>query len=186
MVTSLHEDNESVTVEWIENGDTKGKEIDLESIFALNPDVAPDEEIPQSPEAPLPPSNVAKTSKVTKTRRSTAIPKAENAPRENRAAAVGTTRARPSQHSQSLEAPPPAIASQPTLSQAQIQQQQQQQQQNARRKSNCEVDVNLPNYEIMCMIRDFRASLDYRPLTTNDLVSVLHLQTAEQSPTNLF
>lgn len=35
-----------------------------------------------------------------------------------------------------------------------------------------EVDVNLPNYEIMCMIRDFRASLDYRPLNSNDLVSV--------------
>lgn len=33
------------------------------------------------------------------------------------------------------------------------------------------MDVNLPNYEIMCMIRDFRASLDYRPLTSNDLVS---------------
>lgn len=33
-----------------------------------------------------------------------------------------------------------------------------------------EVDVNLPNYEIMCMIRDFRASLDYRPLTSTDLV----------------
>ncbi|XP_026153269.1 kinesin-like protein KIF2A [Mastacembelus armatus] len=191
MVTSLHEDNESVTVEWIENGDTKGKEIDLESIFALNPDVAPDDEIPQSPEAPLPPSSVAKTSKVPKTRRITAIPKPENAPRENRAAAVGTTRARPSQHSQAAEPPPPAIAPQPAPKETLIQQQ------NARRKSNCvkeveklqekrekrrlqqqelrekraqEVDVNLPNYEIMCMIRDFRASLDYRPLTTNDLI----------------
>lgn len=29
MVTSLNEDNESVTVEWIENGDTKGKEVNL-------------------------------------------------------------------------------------------------------------------------------------------------------------
>lgn len=191
MVTSLHEDNESVTVEWIENGDTKGKEIDLESIFALNPDVAPDDEIPQSPETPLPPSSVPKASKVPKTKRATAIPKAENAPRENRAAAVGTTRARPSQHSQAAEPPPPAIASQTALNQALIQQQ------NARRKSNCvkeverlqekrekrrlqqqelrekraqEVDVNLPNYEIMCMIRDFRASLDYRPLTSNDLI----------------
>lgn len=27
MVTSLHTDNESVTVEWIESGDTKGKEV---------------------------------------------------------------------------------------------------------------------------------------------------------------
>ncbi|XP_070844714.1 kinesin-like protein KIF2A isoform X2 [Chaetodon trifascialis] len=191
MVTSLHEDNESVTVEWIENGDTKGKEIDLESVFALNPDVAPDEEIPQSPEAPLPPSSVSKTSKLPKTRRITAIPKSENAPRENRAAAVGTTRARPSQHSQPADPPPPAIAPQTALSQSLLQQQ------NARRKSNCvkeveklqekrekrrlqqqelrekraqEVDVNLPNYEIMCMIRDFRASLDYRPLTSNDLI----------------
>ncbi|XP_027138081.1 kinesin-like protein KIF2A isoform X3 [Larimichthys crocea] len=191
MVTSLHEDNDSVTVEWIENGDTKGKEIDLESVFALNPDVAPDEEIPQSPEAPLPPSSVSKTSKLPKTKRITSIPKAENAPRENRAAAVGTTRARPSQHSQPAEPPPPAIAPQTALNQSLLQQQ------NARRKSNCvkeveklqekrekrrlqqqelrekraqEVDVNLPNYEIMCMIRDFRASLDYRPLTSNDLI----------------
>uniref|UniRef100_H3D7K7 Kinesin-like protein n=1 Tax=Tetraodon nigroviridis TaxID=99883 RepID=H3D7K7_TETNG len=172
MVTSLHTDNESVTVEWIESGDTKGKEIDVESVFALNPDVAPDEEIP-SPEGPS--SNFAKTSKLPKTKRATAIPKPENAPRENRAAAVGTTRPRPSQQSHQ------------TLIQ----------QQNARRKSNCvkeveklqekrekrrlqqqelrekkaqEVDVNVPNYEIMCMIRDFRASLDYRPLTSNDAI----------------
>ncbi|KAM6975623.1 kinesin-like protein KIF2A [Tautogolabrus adspersus] len=192
MVTSLHEDNDSVTVEWIENGDTKGKEIDLESVFALNPDVVPDEEIPQSPEAPLPPSNVTKTSKLPKTKRITAIPKSENAPRENRAAAVGTTRARPSQHSQPVEPPPPAIPAQSAALNQTLAQQQ-----NARRKSNCvkeveklqekrekrrlqqqelrekraqEVDVQLPNYEIMCMIRDFRASLDYRPLTTNDLI----------------
>ncbi|XP_020511441.2 kinesin-like protein KIF2A isoform X2 [Labrus bergylta] len=192
MVTSLHEDNESVTVEWIENGDTKGKEIDLESVFALNPDIVPDEEIPQSPEAPLPPSNVTKTSKLPKTKRITAIPKPENAPRENRAAAVGTTRARPSQHSQPAEPPPPAIPAQSAALNQTLAQQQ-----NARRKSNCvkeveklqekrekrrlqqqelrekraqEVDVQLPNYEIMCMIRDFRASLDYRPLTSNDLI----------------
>ncbi|XP_061589300.1 kinesin-like protein KIF2A isoform X1 [Cololabis saira] len=191
MVTSLHEDNDSVTVEWIENGDTKGKEIDLESVFALNPDLAPDEEIPQSPEAPLPPSSVAKTSKVPKAKRATAIPKPENAPRENRAASVGTTRARPSQQSQPAEPPPPSITAQSAANQSLMQLQ------NARRKSNCvkeveklqekrekrrlqqqelrekraqEVDVQLPNYEIMCMIRDFRASLDYRPLTTNDLI----------------
>ncbi|XP_055022576.1 kinesin-like protein KIF2A [Boleophthalmus pectinirostris] len=118
-------------------------------------------------------------------------------PRENRAAAVGTTRARPSQHSQVSEPPPPAIAPQSAFNQTLIQQQ------NAWRKSNCvkeveklqekrekrrlqqqelrekraqEVDVNLPNYEIMCMIRDFRASLDYRPLTSNDQVSHINIQ----------
>ncbi|KAF7661133.1 hypothetical protein LDENG_00268910 [Lucifuga dentata] len=34
MVTSLNEDNESVTVEWIENGDTKGKEVNYQ-LFPL-------------------------------------------------------------------------------------------------------------------------------------------------------
>uniref|UniRef100_A0A674ACY6 Kinesin-like protein n=1 Tax=Salmo trutta TaxID=8032 RepID=A0A674ACY6_SALTR len=156
MVTSLNEDNESVTVEWIENGDTKGKEIDLESIFALNPDVAPEEEVVQSPETP-PASSISSAAKQI------------NQP----------------------EPPPPAA-----LTALQTQQMTLQQQQNARRKSNCvkeveklqekrerrrlqqqelrekkaqEVDVTVPNYEIMCMIRDFRASLDYRPLTTADL-----------------
>uniref|UniRef100_A0A8C7ZU70 Kinesin-like protein n=1 Tax=Oryzias sinensis TaxID=183150 RepID=A0A8C7ZU70_9TELE len=64
MVTSMNEDNESVTVEWIENGDTKGKEIDLESIFALNPDVAPDEEIAPSPETPPAPTPLAKVNRI--------------------------------------------------------------------------------------------------------------------------
>uniref|UniRef100_A0A9J8DM87 Kinesin-like protein n=1 Tax=Cyprinus carpio carpio TaxID=630221 RepID=A0A9J8DM87_CYPCA len=33
-----------------------------------------------------------------------------------------------------------------------------------------EIDTTIPNYEILQMIRDFRASLDYRPLTTTDLI----------------
>uniref|UniRef100_A0A671WAH5 Kinesin-like protein n=1 Tax=Sparus aurata TaxID=8175 RepID=A0A671WAH5_SPAAU len=174
MVTSLHEDNESVTVEWIENGDTKGKEIDLESVFALNPDVAPDEEIPQSPEAP--PSNVPKTSKLPKVCSSPAV-------LSKITAAVGTTRARPSQHSQPLEPPPPAIAPQSAINQSLLKQE------NARRKSNCVKEVEklqekrekrrLQQQELRekrAQVRSthklfyFRASLDYRPLTSNDLI----------------
>ncbi|KAK0147869.1 Kinesin-like protein KIF2A [Merluccius polli] len=192
MVTALNEENESVTVEWLENGDTKGKEIDLESVFALNPHFAPEEEVPLSPETP--PSSIstaAKATKLPKSRRTIVPPKTENPTRENRAASVGTTRARPSHQVQASEPPPPAITPQPTQQQTLLQQQM------ARRKSNCvkeveklqekrekrrlqqqelrekkaqEVDATLPNYEIMCMIRDFRASLDYRPLTTTDLI----------------
>ncbi|KPP65871.1 kinesin-like protein KIF2A-like, partial [Scleropages formosus] len=44
------------------------------------------------------------------------------------------------------------------------------QQQELREKRAQEADVTIPNYEIMYMIRDFRASLDYRPLTTADLI----------------
>ncbi|XP_073771393.1 kinesin-like protein KIF2A isoform X1 [Danio rerio] len=189
MVTSLNDHNDSVTVEWIENGDTKGKEVDLESVFSLNPDVAPEEEILQSPETPPPlMSSAARPNKIpqSKNRRAVAPVKSETPAKDNRVT-VGTTRARPSQQTEPPAAPaPPMNIQQQTL-----------QQQNARRKSNCvkeveklqekrekrrlqqqelrekraqEVDTTTPNYEIMCMIRDFRASLDYRPLTTADLI----------------
>ncbi|GAA6106395.1 kinesin-like protein KIF2A isoform X1 [Tachysurus ichikawai] len=193
MVTSLNEDNESVTVEWIENGDTKGKEIDLESIFSLNPDVAPEEEISLSPVTPPPPTPTSmKVNKIPKNRRTIAPGRAEIPPRDNK---VVSTRARPGQQQPESALPPPAPQpAQPAQTQTQ---QSQQQQQNARRKSNCvkeveklqekrerrrlqqqelrekraqEVDTTVPNYEIMQMIRDFRASLDYRPLTTADLI----------------
>ncbi|XP_067087183.1 kinesin-like protein KIF2A isoform X2 [Osmerus mordax] len=191
MVTSLNEDNESVTVEWIENGDTKGKEIDLESIFALNPDLGPDEEIAPSPETPPPPTpSSVKVSKIAKNRRTIAPTKNETPSKENR---VVSTRARPAPPPQPEPAPPPPAQPPAQPSQAQTQQQLQ----NARRKSNCvkeveklqekrerrrlqqqelrekraqEVDTTIPNYEILYMIRDFRASLDYRPLTTADLI----------------
>ncbi|XP_057687728.1 kinesin-like protein KIF2A isoform X2 [Corythoichthys intestinalis] len=188
MVTSLNEDNESVTVEWVENGDTKGKEIDLESIFALNPDVGPEEEIIRSPETP-PPNTGPKVNKIAKNRGTIAPSKIDTPSRDSR---VIPTQARPhqSQHAETAP-PPPSQQAQPAQAPTQ------QQLQNARRKSNCvkeveklqekrekrrlqqqelrekraqEVDTTIPNYEIMCMIRDFRASLDYRPLTTADLI----------------
>ncbi|XP_040195713.1 kinesin-like protein KIF2A isoform X2 [Rana temporaria] len=174
MVTSLNEDSESITVEWIENGDTKGKEIDLDSIFALNTDLAPDEEIEPGPELPPPPTPTTKVNKIVKNRR-TVVPATKETPaRDNRA--IGSARSR-----QIQPVEPPTSA----------------QQQNARRKSNCvkevekmqekrerrrlqqqelrekkaqDVDTTYPNYEIMCMIKDFRGSLDYRPLTTADVI----------------
>ncbi|XP_062273122.1 kinesin-like protein KIF2A isoform X1 [Scomber scombrus] len=206
MVTSLNEDNESVTVEWIENGDTKGKEIDLESIFALNPDVAPDEEIAPSPETPPPPTpTCVKVNKIAKNRRTIAPTKNDTPSRDNR---VIPTRARPPQPQQPEPAPPPPSQQPAQLTQAQTQQQLQNESshqpisrkefgQLSRRKSNCvkeveklqekrerrrlqqqelrekraqEVDTTIPNFEILYMIRDFRASLDYRPLTTADVI----------------
>ncbi|XP_075695424.1 kinesin-like protein KIF2A isoform X6 [Rhinoderma darwinii] len=150
MVTSLNEDSESITVEWIENGDTKGKE----------------------------------------NRRTVAPAKNETPARDNRA--VGTARARPSQPPE-----PPASAQQngsvsdispdqpgkkdfglPSRRKSncvkeveKLQEKRERrrlQQQELREKRALEVDTTNPNYEIMCMIKDFRGSLDYRPLTTAD------------------
>ncbi|XP_064153066.1 kinesin-like protein KIF2A isoform X1 [Anguilla rostrata] len=211
MVTSVNEENESVTVEWIENGDTKGKEIDLESIFSLNPNVAPDEEIAVTPETPPPPAQSAtKVPRIAKNRRTIAPPKNETPARDTRAASA---RVRPGPQQPEPPAPPqpapPPQAPQTPLTQAQAQQNGSitdrlrqipakiEHRISSRRKSNCvkeveklqekrerrrlqqqelrekkaqEVDTTIPNYEIMYMIRDFRASLDYRPLSTADLI----------------
>uniref|UniRef100_A0A8C1VLP0 Kinesin-like protein n=1 Tax=Cyprinus carpio TaxID=7962 RepID=A0A8C1VLP0_CYPCA len=158
MVTSLNEDNESVTVEWIENGDTKGKEIDLESIFALNPDVAPEEEIPQSPETPPPPvSSAIKINKIPQNKVCVLLVKYRVCFQCQSFLCVSAAR-RKSNCVKEVE---------------KLQEKREKrrlQQQELREKRAQEVDATTPNYEILCMIRDFRASLDYRPLTTADLI----------------
>uniref|UniRef100_A0A6Q2WRR5 Kinesin-like protein n=1 Tax=Esox lucius TaxID=8010 RepID=A0A6Q2WRR5_ESOLU len=193
MVTSLNEDNESVTVEWIENGDTKGKEIDLESIFALNPDVAPEEEVVQSPETPPPTSSISSGN-----RRTVAPPKTEAPPRENRGKIVSKhrdfkvcqyqTRTVANNTLYSLNSLllwnrdfwPRVRTRRKSNCVKEVEKLQEKrerrrlQQQELREKKAQEVDVTVPNYEIMCMIRDFRASLDYRPLTTADPIDEEH------------
>uniref|UniRef100_UPI00398E71CF kinesin-like protein KIF2A isoform X1 n=1 Tax=Pristiophorus japonicus TaxID=55135 RepID=UPI00398E71CF len=188
MVTSLNDDNESATVEWIENGDTKGKEIDLESVFALNPDLAPDEEIEPSPETPPPPTPTIKTNKIVKNRRTVAA-KNETPAKDNR---VASTRSRPSQlpeHSSATHqngsasdispaqsgkkdfAPPSRRKSNCVKEVEKLQEKREKrriQQQEMREKRAQDVDSTNPNWEIMCMIREFRSSLDYRPLTAAD------------------
>uniref|UniRef100_A0A3B3HNY3 Kinesin-like protein n=1 Tax=Oryzias latipes TaxID=8090 RepID=A0A3B3HNY3_ORYLA len=165
MVTSMNEDNESVTVEWIENGDTKGKEIDLESIFALNPDVAPDEEIAPSPETPPAPTPLAKVNRIAKNRRTIAPSKNDTPSKDNRGLIVFF-----------CFFPFLMLARRKSNCVKEVEKLQEKrerrrlQQQELREKRAQEVDTTIPNYEILYMIRDFRASLDYRPLTTADVI----------------
>ncbi|KAF0289408.1 Kinesin-like protein KIF2A [Amphibalanus amphitrite] len=46
VISGVNNDAKTVTVEWFERGETKGKEIEIELIFNLNPNLAPSE--PQS------------------------------------------------------------------------------------------------------------------------------------------
>uniref|UniRef100_A0AAY4D1B0 Kinesin-like protein n=1 Tax=Denticeps clupeoides TaxID=299321 RepID=A0AAY4D1B0_9TELE len=189
MVTSLNEDNESVTVEWIENGDTKGKEIDLECIFSLNPDMAMEEEvISLSPVTPPPTTpTTVKVNKIPKNRKTIAPGRNEVPSRDNR---VGSTRGRPAQQTESpfqwdhvscaafalfiIFSLPIARRKSNCVKEVEKLQEKRErrrlQQQELREKKAQEVDTTVPNYEILQMIRDFRASLDYRPLTTADLI----------------
>lgn len=39
VISGVNQDTNSVTVEWFEKGETKGKEIELEALLRLNPDL---------------------------------------------------------------------------------------------------------------------------------------------------
>ncbi|XP_061477744.1 kinesin-like protein KIF2B [Rhineura floridana] len=54
LVTALHEDTSSVTVEWIEKGANKGKKVELSLAFSLNPHLASTVLSPESLSAPTP------------------------------------------------------------------------------------------------------------------------------------
>uniref|UniRef100_A0A8C3F085 Kinesin-like protein n=1 Tax=Chrysemys picta bellii TaxID=8478 RepID=A0A8C3F085_CHRPI len=59
LVTALHRDSSSLTVEWVEQGANKGKRVELQLAFALNPHLAPaapcsaqgDQSLPAEPAA---------------------------------------------------------------------------------------------------------------------------------------
>uniref|UniRef100_A0A672HTC5 Kinesin-like protein n=1 Tax=Salarias fasciatus TaxID=181472 RepID=A0A672HTC5_SALFA len=150
MVTSLNEDNESVTVEWIENGDTKGKEVRRHAL--------------PSP----PPAAGFFIIRSNKNNRRTIAPVKNDAPsRDNR----GLFHRRNAYFFFCSMAA--RRKSNCVLEVEKLQEKRERrrfQQQELRVKRAQEVDTTIPNYEIMYMIRDFRASLDYRPLTTADLI----------------
>uniref|UniRef100_A0A8C5A7L0 Kinesin-like protein n=1 Tax=Gadus morhua TaxID=8049 RepID=A0A8C5A7L0_GADMO len=170
MVTALNEENESVTVEWLENGDTKGKEVGLRKKRELNNEIRV-----------VPFLTAIITNRfvvpIFQSRRTIVPPKTENPMRENRGRPSDTPTI--SQRSAGLHPNPPSRdyytrrKSNCVKEVEKLQEKREKrrlQQQELREKKAQEVDATLPNYEIMCMIRDFRASLDYRPLNTTDLI----------------
>ncbi|KAH0627964.1 hypothetical protein JD844_008580 [Phrynosoma platyrhinos] len=150
MVTSLNEDNESVTVEWIENGDTKGKE--------NRRTVAP-----SKVEAPARDNRVIGSARA----RPTQLPEQSSSTQQN----GSVSDISPVQAAKKEFGPPSRRKSNCVKEVEKLQEKREKrrlQQQELREKRAQDVDATNPNYEIMCMIRDFRGSLDYRPLTTAD------------------
>uniref|UniRef100_A0A672P1L8 Kinesin-like protein n=1 Tax=Sinocyclocheilus grahami TaxID=75366 RepID=A0A672P1L8_SINGR len=144
MVTSLNEDNESVTVEWIENGDTKGKEVSIAAsqlpplyLHTYTLILERDTEGGGGLKArkwllPLLKWNCVLFCYIAARRKSNCVKEVEKLQEKRERRRI--------------------------------------QQQELREKRAQEIDTTIPNYEILQMIRDFRASLDYRPLTTTDLI----------------
>lgn len=59
MVSKINSQSRSVTVEWYERGETKGKEVELDMLLSLNPELFSDKQsafspIPQTPAVTAP------------------------------------------------------------------------------------------------------------------------------------
>ncbi|CAM1309067.1 KIF2A (predicted) [Pycnogonum litorale] len=191
IVSGVNLENKSVSVEWFEKGETKGKEIELEAIFALNPDLAAEtSEVQQPPKNIFPPQpprklpvrqvNAVQNNKV---RQSYAKPLAPHQ-QQNDHSDYGIPNIQPSQNHAPAQ---PAVVQKTNPSQTR------------NRRSNCVKEVEKlkkdretrrvrqaeqkavkqelmnndpgnPNWEFLGMIKDYRASLDYSPMTQNEPV----------------
>ncbi|RDD47829.1 Kinesin-like protein KIF2A [Trichoplax sp. H2] len=64
VISSLNVDTRSVTVEWFENGETKGKEIEVEQILALNPELLSNSKAKLARKIPAPVRNLKNENEV--------------------------------------------------------------------------------------------------------------------------
>ncbi|XP_064625724.1 kinesin-like protein KIF2A isoform X8 [Lineus longissimus] len=180
VISGVNADAKSVTVEWFERGETKGKEIELEAILALNPEVTQPPQNKDVKAAKNKANQGPTTNRDSIASRNSRIPSAasrSSVPQRNNNAA-------PSNQEVAKKQTPAAIAA---ISKAK------QEDAAARRKSNCvkevekikqrreerraaqmavkeddDFDPTLPGFEFLKMIREFCSNLDYRPITNSD------------------
>ncbi|XP_053597594.1 kinesin-like protein KIF2A isoform X2 [Microplitis demolitor] len=197
IVSGVNWEQQSVTVEWFERGETKGKEVEMDAIIALNPELTP-----QS----MPPPQI--NSSVNRSRHSMrpSIPVKATANKQPRHQTGRPTNIMPPVLSNGHGDPVSGLTSRREAPQQQPQPQPQQQQQppatveNGRgRRSNVvkeverlkknreerrqrqaelkeekealmNMDPGNPNWEFLAMIREYQNSIDFRPLRESDAV----------------
>ncbi|XP_072173308.1 kinesin-like protein KIF2A [Diadema setosum] len=189
-ISGINPGTDSVTVEWYERGDTKGKEIELSAIYSLNPNLA-------QPPAPAPavpppashipaPKNRISSAKIAQAEVNRPSPKPT--PRETRATSA---RSRPSAISSAQNGDHHVAPAGPLANV------QKQSVPASRRRSNVVKEVDKikqkreerrakqaiqleqrakdddgthPHYEFLRMIQDFQEELDFNPISTSDKV----------------
>lgn len=175
VISGVNQETRSVTVEWFERGETKGKEIEIEAIFALNPDFANDgprdivgsnKYIPRPSVAVVGGGNKAGSLKVR--------PSIARAPSQNgHADQLGP-----------LPPPPPQSTTVPAaarrrsnvvkevekLKKNREERRARQAEQKAEKQELRNLDPGNPNWEFLAMIREYRATLEFRPLKDVDIV----------------
>ncbi|KAG1666252.1 Kinesin-like protein KIF2A [Nymphon striatum] len=195
VISGVNLENKSVTVEWFERGETKGKEIELEAVFALNPDLNVNEGPTNNPPPPIkkaPPSKIS-------TRQTLAVQNAKGSVSVRQSYAKPLAPHQQNGHSNSnapniitptSNMPPPAqlAAVQKTnatqgrgrrsncvkevekLKKERESRRVRQLEQKAVKQELMNVDPGNPNWEFLSMIREYQANIDFNVLTSSEPV----------------
>ncbi|XP_063414864.1 kinesin-like protein KIF2A [Mytilus trossulus] len=178
VISGTNPESKSVTVEWFEKGETKGKEIEIEAIFLLNPDLV---------SAPAPTGRESKSSKGSKpdgdgpTNRQLNVVKKAAAPSSAKsrlsyqAQQQPVSNGHPVNKQQQPDTDPKGAAARRKSNCVKavegIQKKRDERRANqeaARLKNERDYDMSDPNWEFLAMIKEYRAGLDIRPLTSTD------------------
>ncbi|XP_042218489.1 kinesin-like protein KIF2A isoform X4 [Homarus americanus] len=189
-VSAVNPTARSVTVEWFEKGETKGKEIEFDAVFALNPDLAP-----QDQNAMPPPSKfysrqsqitqpaaapVTRSKDVNRPRPSYLVKPPQNGElRSNLQNKIGQAPARSTENiststvSKASSVPASRRRSNVVKEVDRIQKKREERRkQQAEKKEEKEALMNLdpgnPQWEFLNMIREFRSQLEFRTLKDGD------------------
>ncbi|XP_067845785.1 kinesin-like protein KIF2C isoform X1 [Heptranchias perlo] len=174
-ITELNTEKSSVRAEWLEDTVSKAKEIDIESLLLLNPNLV--EKMP-------PPSLPRRNMRIP--RRESALPKngvAKEIPRPTRSRTQATLEMQVVPSSRPAEVEPvnckniatgrKSTCVRETEKLKKQREDRRTQLQEIREKRTQEYDTSNPNWEFMKMIKEFRATLDcYNHLSTSDTIEL--------------
>ncbi|XP_004621631.1 kinesin-like protein KIF2C isoform X2 [Sorex araneus] len=181
-VRSVNLEKSCVSVEWIEGGTTKGKEIDFDDVAAINPELL--QILPLHPKDNLPLQENVTVQKQKRRSVNSKIP----APREGlrgRSTRLSTlAEARMTTQENDMEVELPASANSRKQFAASVRrkscvvkeiermktkrEEKKAHHSEMRIKRAQEYDSNFPNWEFARMIKEFRTTLEYHPLTVTD------------------
>lgn len=175
VVSGVNAETRSITVEWFERGETKGKEVELESIFALNPDLAPQDTqngIPNKVTKYTRQSMPAANNKgVVRGRQSYARPgpiSNQNGHSENSVLPSQATTVSKATGSMQSRKRSNVVKEVEKLQKKREERRAKQGEKKAEREALMNMDPGNPNWEFLSMIREYRSNLEFRPLKDGD------------------
>uniref|UniRef100_A0A0A9W6A6 Kinesin-like protein n=1 Tax=Lygus hesperus TaxID=30085 RepID=A0A0A9W6A6_LYGHE len=199
IVSSVNTALRSVTVEWFEKGETKGKEIEFDTIFALNANLAPASH--QINDSPMEPHKLSRNAtkphlpahpknRLTSIKPPQVLPNATNGYTPGTNNSRGVENIPPSggynkvPQTNTMPVPPnnEAIANAKSRKRNNVvkeveklkKNREERRQRQAEKKEEKEALMNIdpgnPNWQFLAMIREYQTSLDFRPLRGTDVV----------------